>query len=93
MADSVKSSGISRRRMLLEEVLAERSKAVATLPLLEDEPAAASPLWRAGIARLAAARLGGPLPRRRVVARNIAVVALAWLEAIDAELDLEVDRG
>lgn len=87
MDDPVKSDGISARRRLLEEVLEERSKAVATLPILDEEPGGGSFAWDAGIARLMVPpRPGRSLLERRVLARNVAVVALAWMEAIDREL-------
>jgi hypothetical protein len=73
-----------RRRQLVEEVVSERSAAVATLPVLEDDPPAHSTLWMAGAMRLAllAGAAQDPARRRRLV-RDLAVVALAWLEASD----------
>jgi hypothetical protein len=76
-----------RRRQLVEELVEHRSAAVATLPVLEDEPPAHSLLWLAGALRLAlaagAARdVCDPALRRRRV-RDLAVVAMAWFEAAD----------
>lgn len=87
---NVKSAGITPRRALLEEVLEERSKAVATLPVIEEDPPWSSLAWPMGIMRLATASRKDPAFLREHV-RNVAVVALAWLEAIDRELP--ADRG
>ena len=77
-----KSAGISPRRALHEEVLEERSKAVAGLPINDQDPGSDSLLWTIGAYRLAKPR--GPSTRRRAVLQ-LCVMALAWLEAIDAE--------
>lgn len=72
------SAGISPRRALLEEILRERSRVVAALPIESQDPPASSFLWPLGAARVA---------RRcsRAGALQLAVLALAWLEAFDAE--------
>jgi hypothetical protein len=75
------------RRQLLEEVLQERSKVVADLPIDVDELHGASPFWALGLGRVAGHGMGGPLLRRRRAALLCGVVVLAWLEAIDRALD------
>ena len=92
MADaSHKSAGISPRRALLEELLEERSKAVAALPVDEQEPPSSAALWPLGIGRMTGKVRWG-YDRRRA-ALELAVVAFAWLEQIDAELQAEAPGG
>lgn len=82
------SAGISPRRALLEEVLEERSKVVAGLPIDEQDPGSGSPLWPLGAARLAngATFHMRSLVERRVHVLALCVMALAWLERVDEEL-------
>lgn len=87
------SDVISPRRRLLEEVLVERSKVVAALPAeLEHDPPGASMQWPTGVIRLLW-RVPRALLGRRRVALKIAVVAVAWLEAIDRDLELPAEGG
>lgn len=81
-----------RRRELLEEILRERARVVAELPVTVDEEHASSPLWGLGIARLGGRAMSArPLLEKRRRVLLVTVVGLAWLEAIDAALDrLEV---
>jgi hypothetical protein len=81
----VKSDGISPRRRLLEEVLRERSKVVAGLPIENQDPPAESLLWPLGLMRVTTAG------DHRQRALEAAVIALAWLEA--CERDLPAERG
>jgi hypothetical protein len=80
------------RRELLEEVLRERSKVVADLPIEVDELHGASPFWALGLGRVAGHGMGGPLLRRRRAALLCGVVVLAWLEAIDKAIDVASDE-
>lgn len=81
---SRKSAGISPRRALLEEVLEERSRVVAALPIDRQDPGPRSPLWMLGAGRCAGrAQLG-----ERQGALDLAVMALAWLEAFGLPADL-----
>lgn len=76
------------RRALAEEIIDLRSRAVATRPIDREDPDSGSALWMAGICRLAAwawAPGRTQLERRRAVLQ-IAVIATAWVEAIDVEL-------
>lgn len=79
-------SELSPRRRLLEEVLEARSRVVARLAPLDEDPPPSSWQWPVGIARLAASARGRGLLGRRAIAVDIAVVTLAWLERIDGEL-------
>ena len=75
------------RRRLLEEVLEARSRVVARLEPLEEDPPGSSWQWSVGIARLAArARTRTGLAGKRETALQVAVVALAWLERLDEDL-------
>lgn len=76
----------ARVRELLDEVVAERARAVALAPDLDAEnPPGSSRAWTLGLIRLATTA-PRDLPRRRQHALYCATVSLAWLEAIDAEL-------
>lgn len=90
---SHKSAGISPRRALIEEVLEERSRVVAGLPVDVQDPPASSVLWSFGAVRLAvvARSNSGALRRRAIV--ELAVVALAWLERFDADAQTQPGRG
>lgn len=81
---SDKSAGISPRRALLEEVLRERSKVVAGLPVDLQDPRPSSVLWPLGAGRLAAR---GRHDRHAVL--ELAVLALAWLERHDLDAEPE----
>lgn len=91
--DADKSAGISRRRALAEEIFEGRFRAVATTPVEDRDPGFNSPLWPLGAGRLAAGAAQGPLEERRAAARDLGVLALAWLEAIDRELPAERGAG
>jgi hypothetical protein len=80
MTEPSRSDTISPRRRLLEEVLEERSRVVAGLPIERQDPPPGSRLWYLGGVRLATNARGRDV-RRKVM--FLAVFALAWLEAID----------
>lgn len=79
-----KSSPISGRRELLEELLAERSKVVAGMPITDQDPPSSSVLWPLGALRVTGGRWLTQRGRRRA-ALDLGVLALAWLERIDSE--------
>jgi hypothetical protein len=81
------------RRELLEEVLAQRHRAIAFLPINEEEPAGSSLAWQMGLSRWAFSTPIGSSHRRRMLearrqrALECAAIAVAWIEALDAELE------
>jgi hypothetical protein len=92
-SDAISDEAPGPRRRLVEEVLEARSRVVAHLEPLDDDPPASSWQWPVGIARLAARAHGRSIENRRAIARDVAVVALAWLERIDEELGPERGAG
>jgi glutathione S-transferase len=91
-SDTISGGDLPPRRRLLEEILEARSRVVARLEPLDDDPPASSWQWPVGLARLAArARARQSLAGKRATALDCAVVSLAWLERIDE--DLRAQRG
>lgn len=80
----------SPRRALLEEVLEERSKVVAALPIDDQDPPAGSWLWSFGATRLVGAARLAKGPRKRHALLQLCVLAIAWLERFDTQAQAEV---
>jgi hypothetical protein len=72
-----------RRRELAAELVEQRSKAIAGLPLDYLMPDGASAAWALGLGVLAGRAMGAQGARRRELVIGCGAFVLGWLEALE----------